>query len=158
MEIQNYNVQILTASEGMFLTQKAEVLPEHESRLYVQQITVDAKTKDNYREATVEEKTAYEESLMNMQVEPEQKTMAMPIPELPQEELKEMPKEEPKVEPKVEQKEYPKRENKIDELRKELDRTLRRIEKQEKAGKKLMKAIVIGIGIIIVGIITLIII
>lgn len=154
--MENYQVQILKASEGMFLTQKAEVLPEHESRLYVEKITVNAETKDNYREATEEEKTAYEESLMN--IGPEQKTMAMPIPELPQEELKEMPKEEPKVEPKVEQKEYPKRENKIDELRKELDRTLRRIEKQEKVGKKLMKAIVIGIGIIIVGIITLIII
>ena len=67
MEIQNYNVQILTASEGMFLTQKAEVLPEHESRLYVPQITVTAETKDNYREATKEEKEAYEKSLLNMQ-------------------------------------------------------------------------------------------
>jgi hypothetical protein len=63
MELQNYNVQILTASEGMFLTQKAEVLPEHESRLYVEQITVNAETKDNYREATVEEKEAYERSI-----------------------------------------------------------------------------------------------
>ena len=63
MELQNYNVQILTASEGMFLTQKAEVLPEHESRLYVQQITVNAETKDNYREATEEEKEAYERSI-----------------------------------------------------------------------------------------------
>ena len=63
MEIQNYNVQILTASEGMFLTQKAEVLPEHESRLYAEKITVNAETKDNYREATVEEKEAYERSI-----------------------------------------------------------------------------------------------
>ena len=63
MELQNYNVQILTASEGMFLTQKAEVLPEHESRLYVEKITVNDNTKDNYREATLEEKTAYENSL-----------------------------------------------------------------------------------------------
>ena len=63
MELQNYNVQILTASEGMFLTQKAEVLPEHESRLYVTQITVNAETKDNYREATEAEKLEYENSL-----------------------------------------------------------------------------------------------
>ena len=63
MELQNYNVQILKASEGMFLTQKAEVLPEHESRLYVTQITVTDATKDNYREATLEEKTEYENSL-----------------------------------------------------------------------------------------------
>jgi hypothetical protein len=66
MELQNYNVQILTASEGMFLTQKAEVLPEHESRLYVEKITVNAETKDNYREATVEEKLEYENSLLNV--------------------------------------------------------------------------------------------
>lgn len=65
MEIQNYNIQILKASEGMFLTQKAEVLPEHESRLYVTQITVTDETKDNYREATLEEKTEYENSLLN---------------------------------------------------------------------------------------------
>jgi len=56
MEINTYNIQILKASEGMFLTQKAEVLPEHESRLYVTQITVTDATKDNYREATLEEK------------------------------------------------------------------------------------------------------
>lgn len=60
MEINTYNVQILKASEGMFLTQKAEVLPESESRLYVKQITVDATTKDNYREATEAEKTEWE--------------------------------------------------------------------------------------------------
>ena len=60
MEINTYNIQILKASEGMFLTQKAEVLPEHESRLYVTQITVTDATKDNYREATAEEKEAYE--------------------------------------------------------------------------------------------------
>jgi len=63
MEINTYNVQILKASEGMFLTQKAEVLPEHESRLFVKQITVTDETKDNYREATLEEKTEYENSL-----------------------------------------------------------------------------------------------
>jgi len=63
MEINTYNVQILKASEGMFLTQKAEVLPEHESRLFVKQITVTDATKDNYREATLEEKTEYENSL-----------------------------------------------------------------------------------------------
>ena len=60
MEINTYNVQILKASEGMFLTQKAEVLPEHESRLFVKQITVTDATKDNYREATAEEKESYE--------------------------------------------------------------------------------------------------
>lgn len=65
MEINTYNIQILKASEGMFLTQKAEVLPEHESRLYVTQITVTDATKDNYREATLEEKTEYENSLLN---------------------------------------------------------------------------------------------
>ena len=65
MEINTYNVQILKASEGMFLTQKAEVLPEHESRLFVKQITVTDATKDNYREATLEEKEAYENSLLN---------------------------------------------------------------------------------------------
>ena len=63
MEINTYSVQILKASEGMFLTQKAEVLPEHESRLYVTQITVTDATKDNYREATLAEKTEYENSL-----------------------------------------------------------------------------------------------
>ena len=47
----------------MFLTQKAEILPDSESRLYVTQITVDETTKDNYREATAEEKEAYENSL-----------------------------------------------------------------------------------------------
>ena len=60
MEISQYTVQILKASDGMFLTQKAEVLPEHESRLFVKQITVTDETKDNYREATAEEKEAYE--------------------------------------------------------------------------------------------------
>lgn len=65
MEINTYNIQILKASNGMFLTQKAEVLPEHESRLYVKQITVTDATKDNYREATLEEKEAYENSLLN---------------------------------------------------------------------------------------------
>ena len=63
MEINTYNIQILKASEGMFLTQKAEVLPEHESRLFVKQITVTDATKNNYREATLEEKTEYENSL-----------------------------------------------------------------------------------------------
>ena len=65
MEINTYNIQILKASEGKFLTQKAEVLPEHESRLFVKQITVTDATKDNYREATLEEKEAYENSLLN---------------------------------------------------------------------------------------------
>lgn len=63
MEISQYTVQILKASEGMFLTQKAETLQEHESRLYVKAITVNDTTKDNYREATLEEKEAYEASL-----------------------------------------------------------------------------------------------
>ena len=63
MEINTYNIQILKASEGMFLTQIAETLPEHESRLFVKQITVTDATKDNYREATVEEKEAYERSI-----------------------------------------------------------------------------------------------
>ena len=62
MEINTYNVQILKASEEMFLTQKAEILPDSESRLYVTQITVTDATKDNYREATLEEKEAYEAS------------------------------------------------------------------------------------------------
>ena len=65
MEINTYNIQILKASEGMFLTQKAEVLPEHESRLFVKQITVTDATKDNYREATEAEKLEYENSLLN---------------------------------------------------------------------------------------------
>ena len=60
MEIQEHTLKILKASEGKFLTQKAEVLPEHESRLFVKQITVTDETKDNYREATLEEKEAYE--------------------------------------------------------------------------------------------------
>lgn len=62
MEISQYTVQILKASEGMFLTQKAETLQEHESRLYVKQITVTEETKNSYREATLEEKEAYEAS------------------------------------------------------------------------------------------------
>jgi hypothetical protein len=69
MEINTYNVQILKASEGMFLTQKAEVLPDHESRLYAQQITVTAETKDNYREATAAEKESYEKSIENPQMQ-----------------------------------------------------------------------------------------
>jgi putative lipoic acid-binding regulatory protein len=63
MEISQYTVQILKASEGKYLTQVAETLQEHESRLYVEQITVDATTKDNYREATAAEKESYEKSL-----------------------------------------------------------------------------------------------
>ena len=60
MEISQYTVQILKASEGKYLTQIAETLQEHESRLYVKQITVTEETKNNYREATLEEKEAYE--------------------------------------------------------------------------------------------------
>jgi hypothetical protein len=63
MEETQYTVTIKTASEGMFLTQKAEVLPDSESRLYATKITVNDNTKDNYREATVEEKEAYERSI-----------------------------------------------------------------------------------------------
>ena len=63
MEINTYNIQILKASEGKFLTQIAETLPEHESRLFVKQITVTDATKDNYREATEAEKLEYENSL-----------------------------------------------------------------------------------------------
>ena len=63
METIEYTVTIKKASEGKFLTQIAETLPEHESRLYVTQITVTDATKDNYREATLEEKTEYENSL-----------------------------------------------------------------------------------------------
>jgi len=63
MEETQYTVTIKTASEGMFLTQKAEVLPEHESRLYVEKITVNENTKDNYREAALAEKLEYENSL-----------------------------------------------------------------------------------------------
>jgi hypothetical protein len=66
MEIQEHTLKILKASEGMYLTQIAETLQEHESRLYVTQITVTDATKDNYREATLEEKTAYENSLLNV--------------------------------------------------------------------------------------------
>jgi hypothetical protein len=53
----------------MFLTQKAEVLPDHESRLYAKQITVTAETKDNYREATAAEKESYEKSIENPQMQ-----------------------------------------------------------------------------------------
>jgi len=63
MEIQEHTLKILKASEGMYLTQIAETLQEHESRLYVTQITVTDETKDNYREATAEEKEVYEASL-----------------------------------------------------------------------------------------------
>lgn len=63
METIEYSVTIKKASEGMFLTQKAEVLQEHESRLFVKQITVTPETDNNYREATLEEKEAYEASL-----------------------------------------------------------------------------------------------
>jgi len=60
MEIQEHTLKILKASEGLFLTQIAETLQEHESRLYVKQITVTEETKNSYREATLEEKEAYE--------------------------------------------------------------------------------------------------
>lgn len=64
MEIINKDGYLtLKASEGMYLTQIAETLQEHESRLYGTQITVNAETKDNYREATAEEKLEYENSL-----------------------------------------------------------------------------------------------
>lgn len=69
MEINTYNIQILKASDGMFLTQKAEVLPEHESRLYVTQITVTDATKDNYREATLAEKEAYDLEMESMNLD-----------------------------------------------------------------------------------------
>ena len=62
MEISQYTVQILKASEGKYLTQIAETLPEHESRLFVKQITVTEETKNNYREATQAEKDAWEAS------------------------------------------------------------------------------------------------
>ena len=62
MEISQYTVQILTASDGKYLTQVAETLQEHESRLYVKQITVTDATINKYREATLEEKEAYEAS------------------------------------------------------------------------------------------------
>jgi hypothetical protein len=67
MEIQEHTLKILKASEGKYLTQKADVLPDHESRLYAKQITVDATTKDNYREATAAEKESYEKSIENLQ-------------------------------------------------------------------------------------------
>lgn len=60
MEIQEHTLKILKASEGKYLTQIAETLQEHESRLYVKQITVTEETKDSYREATLEEKEAFE--------------------------------------------------------------------------------------------------
>ena len=63
MELQEVSSMILKASEGKYLTQEAETLQYHESRLYVKQITVTNETKDNYREATVEEKEAYERSI-----------------------------------------------------------------------------------------------
>ena len=62
MEISQYTVQILKASEGKYLTQVAETLQEHESRLFVKQITVTEETKNNYREATAAEKDAWEAS------------------------------------------------------------------------------------------------
>lgn len=62
MEIQEHTLKILKASEGKYLTQVAETLQEHESRLYVTQITVTEETKNSYREATLEEKEAYEAS------------------------------------------------------------------------------------------------
>ncbi len=45
-----------------FKTQVAETLQEHESRLFVKQITVTEETKNNYREATAAEKDAWEAS------------------------------------------------------------------------------------------------
>ena len=65
----NNGVQILKASDGMFLTQKAETLQEHESRLYVTQITVTDATKDNYREATLAEKEAYDLEMESMNLD-----------------------------------------------------------------------------------------
>lgn len=62
MAIQEHTLKILKASEGKYLTQVAETLPEHESRLYVKQITVTEETKNNYREATQAEKDAWEAS------------------------------------------------------------------------------------------------
>ncbi len=64
METQEYTVTIKKASEGKYLTQVAETLQEHESRLFVKQITVNDETINNYREATEEEKTAYEAQLI----------------------------------------------------------------------------------------------
>ena len=61
MELQNYNVQILTASEGKFLTQKTT--EKIDDRIYVKSITVNNLTKENYREATENEKIEYENSL-----------------------------------------------------------------------------------------------
>ena len=61
MELQNYNVQILKASEGKFLTQKE--VSKTDSRIFVKSITVNDSTKDNYREATESEKIEYEKNL-----------------------------------------------------------------------------------------------
>lgn len=61
MEDIEYKIIIKKASEGMFLTQKN--LSENEIRIFVTQITVTEETKDNYREATIEEKNTYEETL-----------------------------------------------------------------------------------------------
>jgi len=61
MEIENYSIQILKASEGKYLTQK--VLSENDVRTFHTMITVTNETKENYREATEEEKIEYENSL-----------------------------------------------------------------------------------------------
>lgn len=137
IKVQKNGICVLEASDGMFLTQKAEVLPEHESRLYVKQITVDATTENNYREATAEEKEAYENMALNeftpIEEEPMQKSMAMP-----------------NMKRSIEAQRISNA-TMVGELKNELKQTEKKIEEQENKYKKLLTALVIGVGIIIVG-------
>jgi len=145
MEIINKDGYLtLEAAEGMFLTQKAEVLPEHESRLYVEKITVNAETKDNYRESTLAEKESYENSLLNMPI-----PASEPEPELMQ---KSMSMQTPKLERSIESQRVS---NAIvvGELKNELQQAIQKVEQQDKKYKKLTTALLVGVGIIILGIV-----
>ena len=138
MEIINKDGYLtLEAAEGKYLTQK--VLSETDSRLFVVAITVDETTKDNYIETTLEEKEAYENSALNefmpTEEEPMQKSMAMP-----------------NMKRSIEAQRISNA-TMVGELKNELKQTEKKIEEQENKYKKLLTALVIGVGIIIVGIV-----
>ena len=135
IKVQKNGIWVLEASDGMFLTQKE--LKENDLRLFVTSITVNETTENNYREATAEEKTEYENSMLNesmpIEEEPMQKSMAMPN-------MKRSIESQRISNAMI-----------VGELKNELKQTKKKIENQENKYKKLLTALVIGVGIIIVG-------
>ena len=135
IKVQKNGIYVLEAADGMFLTQIE--LQESDARLFVTAVTVDETTENNYREATEQEKTDYENSMLNefmpIEEEPMQKSMAMP-----------------NMKRSIESQRISNA-TMVGELKNELKQTKKKIENQENKYKKLLTALVIGVGIIIVG-------